>query len=132
MSGEQFAIDTHPARLAVLKVLTAADTTESTVGTMVGTFFGRHPQVADGTVVLTELNGAMDACIGFGGLFGIAFATDDFLDGESIHVVMGGGSLVEGHGEGGASWLFAGFSFPCIVGIVIVSSFHGAKAIGME
>lgn len=118
----------------MLEVLAAADAAESTIGTMVGTFFGGHPKVADGAVILTELNGTMNACIGIGGLSRVAFATDNFLDGESIDVVMSGRTVVERHGERGASGLFVGFSFVTCRAtvIVVVSSLDGTKSICVE
>ena len=49
--------------MAVTKVLTPADTAETTVRTVVGTFLVGHPQVANGTMILAKLDVAVDAFV---------------------------------------------------------------------
>jgi hypothetical protein len=63
MSSEDLLVNAHSTILAVTKVLAPADTTETTVGTVVGTFLVGHPQVANGTVILAKLDMTVDAFI---------------------------------------------------------------------
>ena len=45
------------------EVLPSAYAAEAAVGTVVGTFLGRHPQVANGAVILSKLDSAADAVV---------------------------------------------------------------------
>jgi hypothetical protein len=49
--------------VAVLEVLPASDAAKAAVRAVVGLLLGRHPQVADATVVLSEGNAALDALV---------------------------------------------------------------------
>ena len=61
--GEEGGVDAHAAVVAVAEVLGPTDSAEAALGTVVGTLLGRHPQVADGAVVLSELDAAADAVV---------------------------------------------------------------------
>ena len=60
---EEEGVDAHAAIVAVLEVLPASDAAEAAVGTVVGLLLGRHPQVADVAMVLSEGNAALDALV---------------------------------------------------------------------
>ena len=60
---EEEGINAHTAVMAVLEVLPATDSAEATVGAMVGLLLGRHPQIADVTVVLSESDATFDALV---------------------------------------------------------------------
>ena len=60
---EKEGIDTHATVMAVLEVLPATDSAEATVGAMVGLLLGRHPQIADVAVVLSESDATFDALV---------------------------------------------------------------------
>ncbi len=45
------------------KIFSAADAAESAVGAVIGAFFVGHPEVADGAVVFSELDMAVDAAV---------------------------------------------------------------------
>ena len=60
---EEEGINAHAAVMTVLEVLPATDSAEATVGAMVGLLLGRHPQIADVTVVLSESDATFDALV---------------------------------------------------------------------
>lgn len=60
---EKEGIDTHSTVMAVLEVLSPTDSAEATVGAVVGLLLGRHPQIADVTVVLSESDATLDALV---------------------------------------------------------------------
>ena len=60
---EQERIDAHSTVVTMLKVLPATDSTKAAVVAMIGTLFGRHPQIADITVILSKLYAAIDTAI---------------------------------------------------------------------
>jgi len=61
--SEEGGIDAHAAVVTVAEILGSTDAAEATLGTVVGTLLGRHPQVADGTVILSELDSATDTIV---------------------------------------------------------------------
>jgi hypothetical protein len=89
----------------VPEILPPTHTTETTFGTVIGIFVGRHPKVANVAVICSELDVAADAFVGFAGLSSEAFSAYYFGDGKSINVVMSffifkvcgkGGTSIEG------------------------------------
>ena len=83
------------------KVLSTANSTEAAIGTMIWSFLIAHPKVANGTVILPKLYPAIDTVVGFGSLFGKAFAAYDFTYSKSIDIMMFGGPFLGkrgGHG----------------------------------
>lgn len=60
---KEFGINTHATIVAVAKVFSATDTTKAAVTTMVGRFAGRHPQVANITVIASELNATLPTLV---------------------------------------------------------------------
>ena len=61
--GKERGVDAHAAVIAVAEVFGPTDTTEAALCTVVGTFLGRHPQVANGAVILSKLDTAADAVV---------------------------------------------------------------------
>ena len=61
--SEEGGVDAHAAVVAVAEVLGSTDAAEAALGTVIGAFLGRHPQVADGAVVLSELDTAADTVV---------------------------------------------------------------------
>ena len=59
--GKELFVDAHATILAVSKVFSAPDATETAVRAVVGAFFVGHPEVAYGAVVFSELDVAVDA-----------------------------------------------------------------------
>ena len=60
---EEEGVDAHATVMTVLEVLSATDSAKTTVGAMVRLLLGRHPQVADITVVLSESDATFDALV---------------------------------------------------------------------
>ena len=60
---EEEGVNAHATVMTVLEVLPATDSAEATVGAMVRLLLGRHPQVADVTVVLSESDATFDALV---------------------------------------------------------------------
>ena len=60
---EEEGVDAHAAIVAMLEVLPASDAAKAAVGAVVGLLLGRHPQVADAAMVLSEGNAALDALV---------------------------------------------------------------------
>ena len=60
---EKEGINARAAVMTVLEVLPATDSAEATVGAMVRLLLGRHPQVADVAVVLSESDATFDALV---------------------------------------------------------------------
>ena len=61
--SKERGVDANAAIVAVAKVFGSTDATEAALCTVVGTFLSRHPQVANGTVILSKLDTAADAVI---------------------------------------------------------------------
>ena len=61
--SKERGVDAHAAIVAVAEVFGPTDATEAALGTVVGTFLGRHPQVANGAVILSKLDSAADAVV---------------------------------------------------------------------
>lgn len=81
-------IDTHAAVMTVSKVFSSAHTAETTIGTVVGLFIVRHPQVANDTVVRSKLGTARRTKVGLARLSCVTQSTDDFRDCKTINLVM--------------------------------------------
>jgi hypothetical protein len=82
------AVNAHTTFVAVLKVFLSAHAAKAAVGTMVGTFVGRHPQVANVAMVGTKLYPARDTAVRFAALTCKAFTANDFHDSKPINVVV--------------------------------------------
>ena len=61
--SKERGVDAHAAIVAVAKVFGPTYATEAALCTVVGTFLGRHPQVANGAVILSKLDTAADAVV---------------------------------------------------------------------
>lgn len=85
---EQGPVDAHAALGAVRKALAAADAAKAALVAVVRPLLVRHPQVADAAVVGAKLGPARHTGVGFAALTGIAFAANDFDDGEAINRVV--------------------------------------------
>jgi hypothetical protein len=88
MIHKQFLIDTHPAILTMTKVLSSPHSTKSTIGAMIRPLLVVHPQVTNGTMILSKLCIAINAKVGFTPLPGKTLPTYNLLNGKTIHVMM--------------------------------------------
>mmetsp|Transcript_47674 Transcript_47674/g.70956 ORF Transcript_47674/g.70956 Transcript_47674/m.70956 type:complete len:439 (+) Transcript_47674:395-1711(+) len=81
-------IDAHATIMTVLKVFCPSDATKAAIGTMVRTFFVRHPQIAGHAMVGPELHPTVDTVVGLARLSREAFPTNHLPNSKSINRMM--------------------------------------------
>ena len=88
MCIDQSLIDTHPTRITVFEIFFPTNSTETTIGTVVWLFFVGHPQIANSTMVFTELGVTFHAIIRFTTLSGVTNSTSHFPYREPVNTVV--------------------------------------------